>query len=103
MSLYKHNELRRAVFGKSFNSATKLEYILGVLLEHGSMKQSELQKYCREDLVISSGMKDNYIPDLVKLKLIVVARAKGNKTWLSIVMPTELTLLYFEQLKELYS
>lgn len=103
MSLYKHNELRKAVFGRSFNSSAKLEYILGVLLEHGSMNQTELQKYCREDLVISSGMKDNYIPDLVKLKLVVILRTRKNKSFISNVMPTELTSLYFEQVKELYN
>lgn len=70
MSVIKHNNLRRAVFNKPFTSCNKLEFVLGVMAEKESITQVELQKICNQEGVVTSGLKDNYLPILQKLGMI---------------------------------
>lgn len=103
MSITNHNQLRQAVFNKSFTTCCRYEFILGVLQDVKAIRIVELQKICLKGCHIPSGIRVNYLMPLEALGMITMYRTKEKSKKGYEVTLTEIGLAYLDEVKKCYA
>lgn len=104
MSIIKHNELRVSVFSRPFITCCRLEYVLELVKEHGTIKQATIQNIILQNKIAGDTVRNDLVPFLRDIGMISVysARKPTAKKAQPVVTLTEMGMDYLEQVKACY-